>query len=56
MPFTEENVQKFLFNVPLGRLTEPDDIANICAYLASDEGKFITGINLEIDGGRSVGA
>ncbi|EXJ86864.1 hypothetical protein A1O3_03818 [Capronia epimyces CBS 606.96] len=56
VPFTEENVQKFLFNVPLGRLTDPSDVANITAYLASDEGRFITGINLEVDGGRSVGA
>lgn len=49
-------VQKFLGNVPLGRLTDPMDIANICLYLGSDEGKFVTGINLEIDGGRAVGA
>lgn len=39
-----------------GRLTEPDDVANMCLYLGSDEGKFVTGINLEIDGGRAVGA
>lgn len=49
-------MKKFLFNVPLGRLTDPTDIANIAAYLASDEGEFITGINLEVDGGRAVGA
>ena len=53
---TKENFEKFLFNVPLGRLTDPTDIANMCCYLGSDEGKFITGVNLEIDGGRSVGA
>ncbi|KAL2414853.1 4-formylbenzenesulfonate dehydrogenase TsaC1/TsaC2 [Exophiala dermatitidis] len=56
VPYTEENMKKFLFNVPLGRLTDPADVANICSFLASDEGKFITGINLEVDGGRSVGA
>lgn len=56
VPPTEENVKKFLFNVPLGRLTDPDDIANMCLYLGSDEGKFVTGVNLEIDGGRAVGA
>jgi len=53
---TPENVQKFLFNVPLGRLTDPLDVANMALYLSSDEGKFITGVNLEIDGGRAVGA
>lgn len=49
-------MKKFLFNVPLGRLTDPDDIANVCAFLASDEGRFVTGVNLEVDGGRAVGA
>ena len=56
VPFTEENVKNFLGNVPLGRLTDPSDVANMCAYLSSDEGKFITGVNLEVDGGRAVGA
>ncbi|KAK5054467.1 hypothetical protein LTR84_001358 [Exophiala bonariae] len=56
VPYNEENINNFLSNVPLGRLTDPTDIANIAAYLASDEGKFITGVNWEIDGGRSVGA
>jgi len=28
----------------------------MCLYLGSDEGKFITGLNMEIDGGRAVGA
>lgn len=56
VPYTEENMAKFLFNVPLGRLTDPNDIANICTFLASDEGRFVTGINLEVDGGRAVGA
>lgn len=56
VPYTDENMKKFLFNVPLGRLTDPNDIANVCAFLASDEGRFVTGVNLEIDGGRAVGA
>ena len=54
MPDTPENREKFTSNVPLGRLTEPDDIANAALYLASDEGRFATGINLEIDGGRAI--
>lgn len=56
VPFTPENVDKFLFNVPLGRLTDPNDVANLCVYLGSDDGAFITGTNLEVDGGRAVGA
>jgi NAD(P)-dependent dehydrogenase (short-subunit alcohol dehydrogenase family) len=41
-------------NVPLGRLTDPMDVANTALFLASDEGSFITGVNLEVDGGRGV--
>jgi len=54
VPPTEENFKKFLFNVPLGRLTDPVDVANYCLFLASDEAKFITGTCLEIDGGRGI--
>ena len=49
-------MKKYLFNVPLGRLTDPSDVANMAAFLASEEGKFITGTNIEVDGGRAVGS
>lgn len=39
---------------PIGRLGTPEDIAAAALYLASDEGSFITGTNLIIDGGMSV--
>jgi len=51
---TPENHQKFVGNVPLGRLTDPMDVANSALFLASDEGKFITGVNFEVDGGRGI--
>ena len=54
VPYTEESVKDFLFNVPLGRLTQPSDVANYCLFLASDEAKFITGTCLEVDGGRGI--
>lgn len=54
MPDTPENRAKFVAGIPLGRLSRPDDIANAAVYLASDEASFITGVNLEIDGGRCV--
>lgn len=54
VPYNEENVKNFLFNVPLGRLTQPSDVANYCLFLASDEAKFITGTCLEVDGGRGI--
>jgi len=51
---TPENRQKLIAGVPLGRLTDPMDVANCALFLASDEGKFITGINFEVDGGKSI--
>ena len=49
-----ENHKKFISTVPLGRLAEPLDVANAALYLCSDESEFITGVMLEIDGGRSI--
>ncbi|KAL5047317.1 hypothetical protein BDW71DRAFT_41375 [Aspergillus fruticulosus] len=54
MEDTEENRQKFIGNVPLGRLTDPADVANMCLYLASDEGSFINGAEMLVDGGKCV--
>ncbi|KAK8066024.1 3-oxoacyl- reductase [Apiospora hydei] len=53
-PDTEENRKGFLSVVPLGRGSTPADVANACCYLASEEASFITGVNLEVDGGRCV--
>ena len=54
LPDTPENQKKFLGNIPLGRLATPLDIAKACVYLASDDADFITGVELPVDGGRSV--
>ncbi|MCZ8258650.1 MAG: SDR family oxidoreductase [Beijerinckiaceae bacterium] len=54
MPDTPENRAKFLATIPLGRFSTPDDIANACLYLVSDEAEFITGVVLEVDGGRTI--
>jgi 3-oxoacyl-[acyl-carrier protein] reductase len=51
---TPEMRAKFVASVPLGRLSQPLDIANAALYLASDEAAFITGTCLEVDGGRCV--
>ena len=54
MPDSPENRAKFIATVPMGRLSEPSDIANAALYLASDEASFITGVELPVDGGRTV--
>lgn len=46
--------QKVISSIPLGRLSRPMDIAKACAFLASDDAEFITGVCLEVDGGRCV--
>jgi len=51
---TPEVQAKFVSTIPLGRASTPLDIANACLYLASDEAEFVTGVCLEVDGGRCV--
>lgn len=54
VPDTPENRKKFLATIPMGRMSTPQDVANACLYLASDEASFITGTCIEVDGGRCV--
>ncbi|KAL4918446.1 hypothetical protein BDW62DRAFT_217620 [Aspergillus aurantiobrunneus] len=54
MEDTAENREKFIGNVPLGRLTDPADVANMCLYLASDEGSFVNGAEMVVDGGKCI--
>jgi 3-oxoacyl-[acyl-carrier protein] reductase len=51
---TPENRAKFLATIPLGRLSQPEDIAAAALFLASDEAAFITGVELPVDGGRTI--
>lgn len=54
VPDTPQNREKFLASIPLGRFSTPSDIASAALYLASDDAEFITGVILEVDGGRCV--
>lgn len=51
---TPERRQAFVNSIPLGRFSTPQDIANAALYLASDEASMITGVVLEVDGGRCI--
>ncbi|MGH6904497.1 MAG: glucose 1-dehydrogenase [Geminicoccaceae bacterium] len=45
---------RFVASIPLGRMSLPKDIAAAALFLASDEAEFLTGVALEVDGGRCV--
>ncbi len=51
---TPEMRAKFLSTIPLGRFSRPDDIANAALYLCSDEASMVTGVAMEVDGGRCI--
>ena len=46
--------ERFRSVIPLGRFSTPGDIANATLFLASDEAEFLTGVALEVDGGRCI--
>ena len=54
VPDTPENRAKVVAGIPLGRMSTPQDIANAALWLASDAAEFITGVELPVDGGRTI--
>lgn len=51
---TPEIRAKFLATIPLGRFSTPEDMASAALYLCSDEASMVTGVALEVDGGRCI--
>ncbi|WP_299740229.1 SDR family oxidoreductase [uncultured Roseobacter sp.] len=51
---TPEMRAKFLATIPLGRFSTPQDMGNAACFLCSDEASMITGVAMEIDGGRCI--
>ena len=51
---TPQKRAQFVATIPLGRLSQPSDIATAAVFLASDEASFITGACLDVDGGRCI--
>ena len=51
---TPEMRARFLATIPMGRFSTPEDLANAALYLCSDEASLVTGVCMEIDGGRCI--
>ncbi|MBE9556360.1 MAG: SDR family oxidoreductase [Proteobacteria bacterium] len=51
---TPERRAQFQSTIPLGRFSQPQDIANAALFLCSDEAEFLTGVCMEVDGGRCI--
>lgn len=54
VPDTPDNRARFVATIPLGRLSRPSDVAAAAVYLASDAACFISGVELPVDGARTV--
>uniref|UniRef100_A0A3P8T6W2 (3R)-3-hydroxyacyl-CoA dehydrogenase n=1 Tax=Amphiprion percula TaxID=161767 RepID=A0A3P8T6W2_AMPPE len=58
-PMTEKVPEKVISKmqslVPLGRMGEPAEVADVCAFLASDDSRYITGASIEVTGGLFIG-
>ena len=51
---TPEIREKFLSTIPIGRFSEPSDMGNAACFLCSDEASMVTGVCMEVDGGRCI--
>jgi 3-oxoacyl-[acyl-carrier protein] reductase len=51
---TPEIRAKFLASIPIGRFSTPQDMGAAALYLCSDEASMVTGVALEVDGGRCI--
>jgi 3-oxoacyl-[acyl-carrier protein] reductase len=51
---TPQKRAQFIATIPLGRLSQPSDVATVAVFFASDEAAFITGTCMEVDGGRCI--
>jgi 3-oxoacyl-[acyl-carrier protein] reductase len=51
---TPEMRAKFLSTIPIGRFSTPEDLGNAACYLCSDEASMVTGVCMEVDGGRCI--
>jgi NAD(P)-dependent dehydrogenase (short-subunit alcohol dehydrogenase family) len=50
----EAEIQKRIAEIPIGRLGEPEDVAMMAVYLASDDASWVTGTSFPLDGGLTA--
>ena len=51
---TPETRARFLSTIPIGRFSTPEDMGHAAVYLCSDEASMVTGVTMEVDGGRCI--
>ena len=54
LPDTPENRARFVSTIPLGRFSQPSDVAAVAVFLGGDAAEFITGVEFPVDGGRTI--
>jgi NAD(P)-dependent dehydrogenase (short-subunit alcohol dehydrogenase family) len=47
---TEEAMKRAMAKIPMGRMAEPEEVARVVLFLASDAASYVTGINMSMDG------
>ena len=52
-PQSPDVIARIVSTIPMGRMGDPDEVAKVALFLASDDSSFVTGIELFVDGGRA---
>jgi NAD(P)-dependent dehydrogenase (short-subunit alcohol dehydrogenase family) len=53
-PDPEKKIQELVARIPMGRVAEPEELARVALFLASDDSSYVTGVTLPVDGGLTA--